>query len=197
MPKISPDYLVQRVKEVDPGFVMGPVPTSHDFSPAEKKLRLDYVKLWKNVPDVFWWQVVWTDEFTVYERPGRKTAIRRKGEQVQATDPRKNPFDYGTYGKLSLCYACNAYVGLVGYWWIHSTKGSGGRKIYWVSPSYEGWTHLQRLHARRQAQRTVRLGVNDESHWLLLLSIAGCHVECRAPVVPVPVVEAHQHAPLL
>ena len=133
MPGITPEYLLKRVKEVDPGFVVGPIRTSHVFAPTVKQQRLHFVGEWKDVPPVFWWQVVWFDEFTLYERPEPRTAIRRKGESVQATDMRKNPFDYGTYGKLSLCYAINAYVGLVGMWWIHSTSGYQGRKIYWVS----------------------------------------------------------------
>jgi hypothetical protein len=81
----------------------------------------------------YWYQVVWVDEFTIYEKPEPQTFIHRKGDHLSATDFKLHPFGYGTYGKLSVCIAVNAYVGLVGFWWIHNTTGYRGRKTFWVS----------------------------------------------------------------
>jgi hypothetical protein len=56
----------------------------------------------------------------VYEEPLPLTQVYRAGHMATLTDPSKHQFEYGTYNKLSLCYAANAYVGLVD--WRGSTQ---------------------------------------------------------------------------
>lgn len=86
--------------------------------------------------------MVFYDEFTVYQEPLPLTAIYRAGNMPTLTDPRRHHFAYGTYNKLSLCYAVNAYVGLVGWWWIHTTWGydklDPHKKCYFVSEEEQG-----------------------------------------------------------
>ncbi len=137
-PDISPSYLQRRAKEVDPGFVVGPVPTHPAFSEANMAERVAWCKKWIDLPPIFWWGVVFVDEFTVFEKPLPQSAIHRRGDHLTMTDSRLHHFDWGTYGKLSLCYAVNAHVGLVGYWWIHNSDGYQGRKIYVVSAGKGG-----------------------------------------------------------
>lgn len=121
------------MQHVDPGFVIGPVPAKPRFNAADKVERVAWCNLHKDHTPDYWYDWVLVDEFTVYEKPNRRTAIHRKGDGYFLEDPRLHPFDYGNYGKLSLCIAVNPFVNLVGYWWIHSTTGYKGKKVYWVS----------------------------------------------------------------
>jgi hypothetical protein len=88
---------------------------------------------------------VFYDEFTVYEETLPLTAVYRAGHMATLTDPCKHQFEYGTYNKLSLCYAINAYVGLVDRRWIHTTLGynklAPQKKCYFVSG--RGRAHLR------------------------------------------------------
>ena len=143
-PKITPEYLERRVKKVDPDFRIGPVTTRPAFTPAQIIERLKFCNEYAFKDASFWHQVVFYDEFTVYEEPLPLTAIYRAGHMPTLTDRRKHNFKYGTYNKLSLCYAVNAHVGLVGWWWIHTTSGydklAPQKKCYFVSG--RGGAHL-------------------------------------------------------
>ncbi len=103
------------MKEVDPGWVCGCVPTRAAFSQADKDAQVRWCQEYKWLKPSYWYQVVWVDEFTVYEKPELQTLIHRKGNHLTATDFKLHPFGCGTYGKLSVCIAVNAYVGLVGF----------------------------------------------------------------------------------
>lgn len=122
-PDITPEYLERRVKKVDPDFRVGPVRTLSTFTPAQIEKRLEFVQDYGDKDASFWYQVVFIDEFTVWEEPAPRTAIYRKGAMPTRSDKRKHQYSFGTYGKLSVCYAVNAYVGLVGVWFIHTTSG--------------------------------------------------------------------------
>lgn len=132
LPEVTPKYLLARVKEVDPGFVCGPVVTKAAFTPVVMQERLVWCHKYVNYSPRWWWQWVFVDEFTVYEKPLPERYIHRRGDQLSATNPDLKHFDFGGYGKLSLCVAVNGYIGLVGYWWIHSTTGLKG-PVYTVS----------------------------------------------------------------
>ena len=146
-PGIGPQYLLRRVKEVDPGFVCGPLETKAAFSDKQKGERLKFCNEYIDRPPTYWWQWIFMDEFTAYEKPAPSSAIHRRGDHLFATDSRLKPFHYGSYGKLSLCIAVNAYVGLVGWWWIHCTNGHQG-KTYYVNTSPHPPTLLT-LHWRQ------------------------------------------------
>lgn len=142
MPDISPAYLQRRVKEVDPDWVCGPVPTKPRFTQEDKEKRVKWCQEHLDKPYDYWYDWVMFDEFTVYEKPEPQTAIHRKGDGYFRTDPRVQHFSFGNYGKLSLCIAVNPLVGLVGMWWLHSTDGYQGRKIYYVSAPTLQCLHL-------------------------------------------------------
>ena len=143
-------------------------------------------------PPSWWWQVVFYDEFTVYLKPLPLTAIYRAGEMPTLTDPRLRNWSYGKTNKLSICYAVNAHVGLLGSWWIHSTTGYKGTKKYWVSlPPSKG------LHPCLQAQLPIRICINDEAVGLPPPRHCGSQLQGPPPGAPVKVVQPHKHAPLL
>lgn len=193
-PNITPSYLKRRVKEVDPGWRMGYIITKPAFSDDNKAERVAFCKLWLNLAPNFWWQVVWVDEFTVYKKPLPHTAIHRRGELLTATDNRLHHFDFGTYGSLSLCVAVNAYMGLVGYWWIHTSEGYDGRKVYMVSVRGEGGPTLQRLQSGLQAQLLVRVGVNNEALRALQHGQSPGLAQRLSPLALVSMVQPHKHA---
>lgn len=129
---MSPAYIERRVKEEDPGYKCGAVPTKPEFSDEEKAGRVAWCKVYVAQLASFWYNWVFVDEFTLYSKPGRATAIHRKGDHLTLTDPNLKNFDWGSYGTLCMCIAVNAYVGLVGMWWIHNTTGYKG-PVFMVS----------------------------------------------------------------
>ena len=173
---------------MDPGFVCGRVPTKPAFTQEEKAERLKFCIVWVEKPPRFWYQVIFFDEFTVYERPDAMHAIHRHGDGLFMTDARLNPYEYGAYGKLSICIAVNAYVGLVGYWWLHTTTGYDGRKTYWVSPPT-----LQGLHLILQVQLPIGVGVKYEAVRALPLGQRHSPAQHLSPLPLVGVVQPHQH----
>lgn len=131
--EITPEYLLRRVRLVDPDFRVGPVTTKPGFTEEQKEARLEFCLKYAGWSAIHWYRVVFYDEFTVFLEPLPATAIYRAGEMPEYTDARLHHFRYGTYNKLSVCYAVNAYAGLVGIWWIHSTTGLDGKQKYLVS----------------------------------------------------------------
>lgn len=123
---MTPAYIERRVKEVDPGYVCGEVPTKPRFNEEEKAGRVAWCRLYVAQLASFWYNWVFVDEFTIYTKAGRVTAIHRRGDHLTLTHANLKNFDFASYGTLAMCIAVNAYVGLVGKWWIHNTTGYQG-----------------------------------------------------------------------
>jgi hypothetical protein len=191
-PGISPAYLLYRVRKVDAGFRWGPVRTKRQFKERELAERLEHCRKYMEKPPSWWYQVVFYDEFTVYEKPLPLTAIYRAGEMPTVTDPRLRNWSYGKTNKLCMCYAVNAHVGLIGHWWIHSTTGYRGKKKFWVS-----LPPLERLDPCLQSQLPIRVCINYKAVRLPPPCHRGSLLQGPPPRAPVKVVQPHKHAPLL
>ncbi len=85
-PDISPSYLQRHAKEVDPGFVVGPVPADPVPSNAKTARRTVWCEEWKDRPLVLWWGREFVDSFTEYDNPLPHTAIRRRGSPLTMTE---------------------------------------------------------------------------------------------------------------
>lgn len=145
------------MKQEDPGYKCGRVPTKPHFSDADKAKRVVWCKLYVGYLADFWYNWVLVDEFTLYEKPEQATAIHRRGDDLTLTHSRLNPFEYGSYGTLAMCVAVNAHVGLVGKWWLHNTTGLKG-PVYWVSAKGGGGAYLMPPPLCCPAQAASRSG---------------------------------------
>lgn len=133
-PGVSPAYIKRRLKKVDPGFACGYVPTKPRFTLQQKEERWLWCRKYKDRPTDFWWQWVYVDEFTVYERQVTNTALHRRGDGYFVTNSNFKGWTSGCKDRLSITLAVNPYVGLVGYWWLHSRHRAGSKeKLFYVS----------------------------------------------------------------
>lgn len=142
VPGITPEYLLKRVKKVDPGLACGRVPTKPAFTAQQKAAWLEHCRKFLDCSPPLWYQVAGVDEFSVYEKTDPHTTLHRKGDKSMAADSRLMHFSWDSYDKLPLCIVINAYAGLVRYWsdsqhnglqWQDRFQGECGQGG-WASP---------------------------------------------------------------
>lgn len=139
---ISAAYLERKCKQAVPGWRIGPQRTRLEFTPEQKRERLEYALEAVDFPKERWDSTVFCDEHTHYRSPKPLPGIHivgrgwRRRRCAKLKDKRAKLGKW-RYPKLHWFYGVHWKLGAFGPYWIHDTPGWRSAKkwkVRWHSP---------------------------------------------------------------